>query len=75
MGLFKHKVWDKSKQTYTIVHESDTLWQVMDINQTRRVADYPAFLYNGLLEERVCFAVSDGTVVEIMKRHAEGKFP
>lgn len=74
MGLFKHRVWDKSKQTYKIVQEG-TPWCVMDMKGERRVADYPAFLYNGLLEERVCFALNDEAVVEIMKRHSEGRFP
>jgi hypothetical protein len=74
MGLFKHRVWDRSKQTYFILRRG-TPWKVMDMKGERTVADYPAFLYNGLLEERVCFAASDEAVVEIMKKHAEGKFP
>ena len=74
MGLFKRRVWDKSKQTYMIVQEGKP-WHIKDIKGERRIADYPAFLYNGLLEERICFATSDESVVEIMNRHAEGKFP
>lgn len=60
--------WDRSKQTYFILRRGDP-WSVVSVKGDNRVCEYPAYLYNNVLIEKICFAADDATVLALMEEY------